>query len=85
MFVECDSYAVIQLAHSNKMGGEGTASIMLEIRKLLNEDRFLNLTHTFREGNKCADWLANWSLDLELGYKDWMHSPSGIGPTVRCF
>lgn len=79
VWVECDSNAVIQLVLSDKVGGEGTYSIMAEIRKLLTEDRFMNLTHTYREGNRCADWLANWSCDHELGYKDWMNMPPGIG------
>ena len=76
---KCDSNAIIQLVLSDKVGGEGTFSIMAEIRKLLSEDRFTKFTHTYREGNRCADWLANWSCVQELGYKEWMNMPHGIG------
>lgn len=32
----------------------------MDCSKLLDEATFLELSHTLREENKCADFLANW-------------------------
>lgn len=59
---KCLKWSVILLpsfnVNSDKHGGEGTSSIISEIRHLMLEEWIVRLKHTFREGNICADWLA---------------------------
>lgn len=37
------------------------------------------LSHTYREGNICADWLANWSIMRELGVHLLDNPPGELG------
>lgn len=76
--MECDSSVVIQVVQPNKAVGEGTSNIMALIRRIMNEDWNVNMTHTYREANQRADWLAHWSIENDLGYKEWHQIPSGI-------
>lgn len=41
----------------------------------------VDVAHIKREANKCADWLANWSLTHDLGLHNWatiFHSPKDL-------
>lgn len=76
--IESDSLAAVQVILSTDSGGEGVCNIVQQIRSFLSGRWNVKLKHIYREANKCADWLANWSLQHDLGYIEWTHAPSGI-------
>jgi len=38
----------------------------------------VNLSHTFRKGNACADFLATFSSRNDIKMKIWNHPPEGL-------
>ena len=36
------------------------------------------MQHTFREGNRCVDWLANQSLQFDLGLQELQSVLAGL-------
>lgn len=53
-------------------------NIILRIRKLMSQNWECKLQHAWREGNKCADWLAKKSLDEEAGWRPLMEPPDKL-------
>ena len=46
---------------------ERSASLIQDIRRMLNWDWEIRIMHTFREGNRAADAMANMGLELPIG------------------
>ncbi|KAK4258121.1 hypothetical protein QN277_007613 [Acacia crassicarpa] len=67
IIVECDSVAVVQLL--SKLQADGIAdsdtTLLTEIYRFLQKFSSVACVHVYREGNKCADSLANLSFDQE--------------------
>lgn len=78
VIVECDSMAAVQIIKSNNNGGDGTTGMIGVIRNMLKEEWDVQIIHAYREANRCADWLGEWSLEHGFGYKEWCQTPSGI-------
>ncbi|OMP11576.1 hypothetical protein CCACVL1_00431 [Corchorus capsularis] len=51
------------------------AGIIVDIRLLMSRDWNCKLQHTYREGNFCADWLANAACELDDDL-ELLHAPS---------
>ncbi|CAI0406367.1 unnamed protein product [Linum tenue] len=43
-------------------------SFWTQLQQLIQQDWEIEISHTFREGNKSADYLANKGHSLSLGY-----------------
>lgn len=61
LVVESDSATIIDLLRNGR-NSPTRNSCLLRIFEWLEKDWQPQLVHTFREGNVCADWLANWSI-----------------------
>ncbi|GAU13938.1 hypothetical protein TSUD_262650 [Trifolium subterraneum] len=59
-----DSVAVVQVISTGKLKSKLGWSLVLNIRKLLDLDWEVTITHAYRETNKCADALANIGCQL---------------------
>ena len=54
-----------KLPNSKNLRINGTIpSLVRRIQEILQRDWHTQVIHTLQEGNKCADWLANFSLSL---------------------
>jgi hypothetical protein len=62
LIVESDSKLLIDMAtRSCKLNGN-TPILIRRIRDFANLQWHVAFKHTWREGYRCADWLANYSL-----------------------
>lgn len=64
LIVESDSVFIIANIISRKASGY-RSSFFKQIGDWQNRDWNLIFSHTYREGNNCANWLANWALAVE--------------------
>ncbi|KAK4260108.1 hypothetical protein QN277_003266 [Acacia crassicarpa] len=60
-----------------------TKSMVRCIQKLLDKDWRVTISHVFREGNRCADLLASYALDLEIGIHFFCEPPEGLVDMLR--
>jgi hypothetical protein len=61
-----DSVAVVQVLKERRLNSSLGSALVKQIWKLLDMDWNIEIFHTYRETNKCADALAN--LGCSLGY-----------------
>jgi ribonuclease HI len=61
-----DSVAVVQVLKERRFNSSLGSALIKQIWKLLDMDWNIEIFHTYREANKCADALAN--LGCSLGY-----------------
>lgn len=55
------------------------AALVKSIRTLLSRAWNIRITHVRREGNRLADWLADYSHSLPLGLHKLERPPAGCG------
>ena len=65
LIVESDSKILIDLVTENYKFSGSVPVLVQRIRKLLVSDWRVQFHHTWREGNRCADWLANFNFSLD--------------------
>jgi len=65
LIVESDSKTLIDMVTGNCKFSGGIPTLVRRIRNLLALDWHVQFRHTWREGNRCADWLATFSLSLD--------------------
>ena len=58
LWVEVDAQSVIQLSQSP--GGEGHLILLQDARWLLRHSVVKKISHVFRKGNNCANWVTKW-------------------------
>lgn len=68
LIIESDSAAIITIIQKGNHEVHAIKLLKL-IFEWQQRDWDLKFCHTYREGNICADWLANWSLDF--GARAW--------------
>jgi hypothetical protein len=63
-----DSIAVVQVVKERRVNSSMGNALARQIWKLLDLDWTVEISHTYREANKCVDALANLgcSLDYDL-------------------
>jgi len=76
LIVESDSKILIDLVTENCKFSGSVSILVQRIRKLLALDWRVQFRHTWREGNRCADWLANFSFFLDSFNFIIMENPS---------
>lgn len=75
VIVESDSAALIS-SINNSNCGQCHNRLIFRILDWKKKDWQVIFSHTYREGNRCADWLANWSFHhQELGTVMINHPP----------
>ncbi|GAU34538.1 hypothetical protein TSUD_219210 [Trifolium subterraneum] len=62
--VESDSKVLVEMVTGNCNVNGNIPTLLKRIRDLINMNWDVQINHTWREGNKSADWLANYSLTL---------------------
>jgi ribonuclease HI len=67
-----DSEAVVQVIKARRVCSSSSNALIKQIRRLLDMDWLVEIAHTYREANKCADALANigCSLDYDIMFFD---------------
>ncbi|CAL1361451.1 unnamed protein product [Linum trigynum] len=59
------------------------ASLLGKIRRLLSQSWVVQLDHTYREGNRVADWLSKHSLVYPFGMHELEAPPSELARIIR--
>ncbi|CAL1361155.1 unnamed protein product [Linum trigynum] len=67
LIIESDSQVAIQLVNNRLDPLHPYASILSAIRRKIAQDWVVSLVHTYREGNRVADWLSKHSLVYPYG------------------
>ncbi|GAU37815.1 hypothetical protein TSUD_276320 [Trifolium subterraneum] len=62
--VESDSKVLVEMVTRNCNVNENIPTLLRRIRDLIKMNWDVQINHTWREGNKSVDWLANYSLTL---------------------
>lgn len=78
--LQCYSDSVIDVELVSKGGGElhHYASLIRSIHELLELEWEVEPVHTFREGNNCADFMAQLGVDLAERHWRFDASPAGL-------
>ncbi|KAJ1397046.1 Reverse transcriptase-like [Sesbania bispinosa] len=58
-------------------------SIVKAIRQMINQPWNVHVTHSFREANRAADWLASYAFNFPLGVHQLHSPPRGIVSILR--
>ena len=58
VWVEEDALAIIQCLHASDTP-QGCSMLLEDARWMLSELHVYQVSHTYREGNQCADWITN--------------------------
>ena len=78
IILEFDSKVLTSGLIQNQISCQTTKALFLLCRTLLTQDWQVRIEHQYREGNKCADWLANHSLTLQMNLTIFRQPPAGI-------
>lgn len=65
--VKIDAEAVVKAITTDNGDDQCDNTLICECRELLGSGIFTIFSHTLKEGNKCADWLANLGHTNEWG------------------
>ncbi|CAL1408886.1 unnamed protein product [Linum trigynum] len=76
--VESDSCLAIQLISSRHDPVHPYATLLSAIRRKVSHDWLVRITHTYREGNRVADWFSKHSLVYPYGTHELANPPSGL-------
>ena len=66
LIVESDSKILVDMITENCNFSGMTPTMVRHIRHLLSLSWTVKITHTWREGNRSADWLANFSISIDF-------------------
>jgi ribonuclease HI len=75
LHVESDSKVLIDMVTKKKNFNGNIPTLVRRIRQLLQLNWQVHLSHTWREGNRSADWLANFSYTLSSFDVHFLESP----------
>ncbi|CAL1368627.1 unnamed protein product [Linum trigynum] len=77
-----DSQLAIQLIQDRQDPIHPYATLLGLVRRKLSQDWLVNLSHTYREGNRVADWLSKHSLVYPYGMHELVDPPLGVVPLI---
>ncbi|CAL1399589.1 unnamed protein product [Linum trigynum] len=78
LIVESDSQMALQLIEKRNDLVHPQATLLTAIRRRIAQDWVVKLVHTYREGNRVADWLSKHSLVYPYGKCDLDLPPQGL-------
>ncbi|MED6172519.1 hypothetical protein PIB30_118000 [Stylosanthes scabra] len=75
-----DSMTVVSLvSNGGNHDRHQFAALLANIQELLRRDWVVQVEHTLREGNSCADWLAKDGAKDDAALKVWLLAPPSMG------
>lgn len=78
VIVECDSSAVVYMLNNLQISDDAETRLLAEINTAMKKFSRIMFVHMYREGNRCADALANVSFDQEEMFVMFDSPPIGI-------
>ncbi|CAL1397044.1 unnamed protein product [Linum trigynum] len=81
--IESDSKMAIQLIENRHDPVHPYATILSTIRRKISNDWLVRIVHTYREGNRAADWLSKHSLVFPYGTHELVDPPVGLVSILR--
>lgn len=78
LVVESDSNAMVQVLNRDGESRPETDTLITDCNSLMRKIQDVELVHVYREGNYCADFLANMGQNCEWGTRILNHPPEGI-------
>ncbi|CAL1384516.1 unnamed protein product [Linum trigynum] len=81
--VASDSQLAIHLIQNRHDPIHPYATLLGLIRRKLSQDWLVSLSHTYREGNRVADWLSKHSLVYPYGLHELANPPPSVIPLIR--
>lgn len=82
MIVELDAAVVVQFLQSGVEDTHPCTTLVMDCLSLIREGWVSGIRHIFREGNRCADFLANFAQACPLGVTILRDPPPDIGPLL---
>jgi ribonuclease HI len=76
--VQVDSEALVKATERDGIGCTMSWNIMKKIRDLLKLNWEVRIRHIFREGNRCADVLANLGCNPDVVWTSYQEAPSDL-------
>ncbi|CAL1395497.1 unnamed protein product [Linum trigynum] len=76
--VESDSKLALELVNKRTDPVHPYATLLAAIRRFLAQDWVVRLSHTYREGNRVADWLSKHSLVYPYGMYELSNPPNEL-------
>ncbi|CAL1390513.1 unnamed protein product [Linum trigynum] len=77
--IESDSKLAIELIQNRHDQVHPYSTLISAIRRKLSQNWLVSITHTYREGNRVADWLSKHSLVYPYGMHELANPPQGLG------
>ncbi|KAK4276048.1 hypothetical protein QN277_019040 [Acacia crassicarpa] len=78
ILVQIDCMVALRLVQHGGEDQNSNRSIVQRIQRLMAQEWRVTVSHTYREGNLCADMLATYALDLEPGYHRLQEPPEDL-------
>ena len=78
-----DNLLVVTLISNGSSSINMTSSLVQDIRRMLNWDWEIQIQHTFREGKRVADAMANMGFQLPIGEHRFDQIPRGVTDIIR--
>lgn len=78
MILETGSHAAITLLRKDGASLGPYALLVEKCKELSGRAWRVTLCHICREGNKVADWIANWVVHLQVGVHVLESPPAGV-------
>ncbi|KAJ1414559.1 Ribonuclease H domain [Sesbania bispinosa] len=81
--IETDSKTAVAFISKGVVDSHPCRAIILAIKSLMDSVGVVNISHTYREGNRATDWLADYAFQFTLGYHILPAPPHGLFPILR--
>ncbi|CAL1362249.1 unnamed protein product [Linum trigynum] len=81
--MESDSRLAIELINNRLDQVHPYSTLLSAIRRKLSQDWLVSISHTYREGNRVADWLSKHSLVYPYGMHELANPPQGLGSILQ--
>ncbi|CAL1391746.1 unnamed protein product [Linum trigynum] len=81
--IESDSQLAIHLIENRHDPIHPYATLLAGIRRMISRDWLVRIVHTYREGNRAADWLSKHSLVYPNGVYELTEPPDGLRQVLR--
>lgn len=83
IIVQMDCLVAVRIIRNQEGGPNAQTSIARRIQRLLQQDWRVTVTHVYREGNRCTNFLASYALSLGVRYHCLLEPPDGIVGLLR--
>lgn len=82
--VQNDCLLALNLVRNLDNISHASMSLVRRIKQLLlAKDQRISISHVFRDGNRCADYLASYALNLDIGNHLLQEAPNGLREVLQ--